>query len=81
MMATFRLTTPQQNDSPNGGLLQRALDHVVETGDEVVIDVDQRTVAVLISPDAYIDLQRARDRDRRQRLVADLDREALESDG
>lgn len=80
-MANYRLVRIPSEDSPTDETLRRAFEHVKETGDDFVIDVDQRTVAVVISPEAYADLQRARDRDRRRRLLADLDREALESEG
>ncbi len=80
-MANIRLVRPQGEDRPDDETLRRAIAHVMESGEDVVIDVDRRTVAVMISPEAYADLQRARDRDRRRRLVAELDREALESDG
>jgi hypothetical protein len=51
---------------------------VMETRDQLN---GKRTKTVTITAEAYDDLQRSRDRDRRQRLLAELDREALESNG
>lgn len=80
-MANHRLARPWSEAFPTDDTLRRAVEHVMETGNDFVIDVDRRTLAVVISPEAYADLQRARDRERRRRLLAALDREALESDG